>query len=196
MVLATDSSRIDMPNWNELDETLEKQGGVDGYLVLQVDGDASSAKHREDAGNCWKAFYRKLLYHHAAKVLLSIQSDAPQIEIQMTKTKVLAFVWDHYIFVVEVIRGHNVNKSIKRTVRRLQRKYDKPAVQSPSWKSSLPAVSSSAPKMGVSSPSLEVEPSMTGVSQVDPSNRVSPLSQEQNVNSGKKPESGSGTVPT
>lgn len=185
-----------MPNWNELDETLEKQDGVDGYLVLQVDGDASSAKHREDAGNCWKAFYRKLLYHHAAKALLSIQSDTSQIEIQLDKTKVLAFVWDHCIFVVEVIRGHNVNKSIQRTVRRLQRKYDKPAVQSPSWKSSLPAASSSAPRMGGSSPSLEAEPSMTGDSQEVQSSQESPSPMVLSENSGKRPASGSGTTPT
>lgn len=184
-----------MPNWNELDEALENQDGVDGYLVIQVDGDASSAKHREDAGNCWKAFYRKLLYHHAAKALLSIQDEVSQIEIQLNETKVIAFRWDHYIFVVDVVRRHSVNKSIRRTARRLRRKYDKPAVQSPSWKSSLPAASSSDLVTEAFSPSLEVAPSTIGDCQVDPSSQVSPLSQEQNGNSGKKPESNSDTMP-
>lgn len=183
-----------MPNWNKLDEALESQDGVDGYLVFQLDGDASSSKHREDAGNCWKAFNRKVIYHHAAKVLLA-QTDASQIEVQLNETKVLAFRWDHYAFVVEVIRGHNVNKSIQRMVRGLQRTYDKPGVQYSPWNVSPPAASSSDPRTEASSPSLEVAPSTTGDCRGDLSSQASLSSSAPNENSGKKPESGSGQAP-
>lgn len=181
-----------MPNWNKLDEALENQDGVDGYLVFQLGGDASSSKHREDAGNCWKAFNRKVIYRHAVRVLLSAQGDASQIEVQLNETKVIAFLWDHYVFVVEVIRGHNVNKSIQRTVRRLRRTYDKPGVQYSPWNVSPPAASSSVPRTEASSPSLEVAPSTTGDCQGDPSSQASLSSSVPNENSGKKPESDSG----
>jgi len=173
---------------NQFESAISNIDGVLGQMLMNSHGVVTSFTHKKG-----KSEKRENLYLSIANLITFLPEDEGQVDIRLDDTKFLCLRWRYHIFVIELAKGHPVNKSIQRTVRRLQRNYDKPAVQSVRWNGNdaQPAASSSDPKMGGSSPSLEVVPSMTGASQEDQSSQENLSQSQQSENSGRRPGSDS-----
>lgn len=168
---------------SEYESALWNTDGVLGQMLTNSDGVVTSFAHRNGGTEDLKNLYLSI-----ARIANFLPEEEDVIDVRLDSKKILCIRWRYHIFVLEVMTAHPVNKSIRRTIRRMQRKYDKPAVQSLSWNGSRPAASSSDPTTEASSPSLEVARPPTGDCLADLSSPESPSSKEPSENSEKKPE--------
>jgi len=168
----------------EFSSSIISMGGIVGFLLSKRGSPSPSSQYVTDL-KLSKGDQRVKTYERAIDLLKTANED--EIEIRLGDTKILAHKWANYYFVIEVVVHHAVNKSLRRSVRRLRKKYDK-GVQSKPWRSpSQPAVSSS--DRVESSPSPAGATPSTGASPAGASSVVSPSSTPPHENSERKPAS-------
>lgn len=168
----------------QLSNSIISMGGIVGFLLSKRGSPSPSSQYVTDP-KLSKDDQRVETYERVIDLLKTTNEES--VEIRLGDTKILAYKWDYYYFVIEAVVHHAVNKSLRRSVRRLRKKYDK-GVQSKPWKPpSQPAVSSS--DRAESSPSPAGATPSTGVSPAGASSPASPSSTPPHENSERKPAS-------
>lgn len=169
-------------NQQELTTAIMSMGGVVGFLLSKK---GTTSNHLATNPQLAKSDQCGKAYERAIDLLKTTSEDL--IEIRLGETKILTYNWDNYYFAIEVVVHHAVNKSLRRSMRRLRKKYDK-GVQFQGWRSpSQPAASSN--DEDESSPSPAGATPSTGDSPAAALSLVNPSSTPPHENSERKPAS-------